>query len=624
MSNPYETLHQLITEAFSEEELIVACFGMGIEYADLEGATRPTKIISLIKLLGRTGRLSDFVIWAKRERSLYDWPDANWDAIDWSIPIQNPKNSSDILPNNLITNDLSQVIKNTTVQGNVIGGQFNTVNINESDPNLIRSIRKLVLGILLLVSLSILFWLLWSGYTAYVASIPTSMEEGSINIAVMKFAVVGEEIHQEKGQSLANQYAFLLDNMVNELNSLTIRFRGPSANKITFSGETDVERAKDAELFANQINADVIMYGTIEVSDGNATIKPEFYLRSRLQLDDGAEIAGPFRMGQELFIKNLELGSVQQEKMIILQSRLKALISISLGLEKYIEGEEGDYEQAKSFFESALESAENGEWAHPDVIYLLLGNASLKLNELNEARSYYLQANEAYKNLYSTQTNYSRALIGLGSVAYSEAREGFANQGFAGVDLMKLDEAIGFYNEALENNDLADFPLAHVTIKGNFALGQTYLLKAIVEDELTIGTQQAQNYKNAQEALQLVTKNYSIQELSENSQTTEMAALAYANLGLIDVRRNNFQDAADNYSMSLEVMKYSNLTCLESVIRLRTDVEEKLLTVYVKLNNISSAMDWLKDSQEDQRVHCASQDRIDWYEKQLNLLTNPS
>ena len=67
-------LRKLIIQHFSLDELRVLCSDLGLEYEDLPGDTRTTKMHGLIEYLQRRGELSRLLDEVIEQRSNVDWP----------------------------------------------------------------------------------------------------------------------------------------------------------------------------------------------------------------------------------------------------------------------------------------------------------------------------------------------------------------------------------------------------------------------------------------------------------------------------------------------------------------------------------------------------------------------
>lgn len=65
-----------LNQYFSGEEIETLAFVLGVDYDALRGATKPTKINSLIYATARNGRLATLLNEARRQRPNVEWPDA--------------------------------------------------------------------------------------------------------------------------------------------------------------------------------------------------------------------------------------------------------------------------------------------------------------------------------------------------------------------------------------------------------------------------------------------------------------------------------------------------------------------------------------------------------------------
>jgi S1-C subfamily serine protease len=67
-------LRKALANLFDLSELQLLCFDLGIDYDELTGENKSTKIISLLGYLERRGRLSVLVAYGQRERPQFNWP----------------------------------------------------------------------------------------------------------------------------------------------------------------------------------------------------------------------------------------------------------------------------------------------------------------------------------------------------------------------------------------------------------------------------------------------------------------------------------------------------------------------------------------------------------------------
>lgn len=68
------TLHRLLNEYFSLEEIHTLCFNLHIDYESVPGKEKQSRIRELLLGLGRCNRLSDLIPLLQQERPLVDWP----------------------------------------------------------------------------------------------------------------------------------------------------------------------------------------------------------------------------------------------------------------------------------------------------------------------------------------------------------------------------------------------------------------------------------------------------------------------------------------------------------------------------------------------------------------------
>ncbi len=71
----FRDLRKLIESYFSENDVKLICYDLGVEYEGLEGNTKPIKVISLIEHLAHRGRLKELIALLKEERGQVDWPE---------------------------------------------------------------------------------------------------------------------------------------------------------------------------------------------------------------------------------------------------------------------------------------------------------------------------------------------------------------------------------------------------------------------------------------------------------------------------------------------------------------------------------------------------------------------
>ena len=73
MPNPYIQLLGILTQRFSEDELLTLCFELGVDYEELPASTKTGKARELIAHLDRHERIPDLIRIGKSQR-----PDVPW------------------------------------------------------------------------------------------------------------------------------------------------------------------------------------------------------------------------------------------------------------------------------------------------------------------------------------------------------------------------------------------------------------------------------------------------------------------------------------------------------------------------------------------------------------------
>lgn len=82
-------VQQKMTQYFDQSEIQTMAFMLGVDYDSLRGATKPTKVSSLLAYISRTGRLPELLAYAGKERPNVTWPEI---PADFELP-QGPAGS---------------------------------------------------------------------------------------------------------------------------------------------------------------------------------------------------------------------------------------------------------------------------------------------------------------------------------------------------------------------------------------------------------------------------------------------------------------------------------------------------------------------------------------------------
>lgn len=90
----YKYLHEKMVEHFDAAEVRRLCFGLGIEYDDLQGEGRADKLVSLISLIERRGMIASFIKEVTKTRPDVLWKQAPSVVNPLPLPLQGLVDSS--------------------------------------------------------------------------------------------------------------------------------------------------------------------------------------------------------------------------------------------------------------------------------------------------------------------------------------------------------------------------------------------------------------------------------------------------------------------------------------------------------------------------------------------------
>jgi len=237
---------------------------------------------------------------------------------------------------------------------------------------------------------------------------------GDLNLAVAPFsasATGGESDAEGVGDQLASQVTSTTKEYLDRRARRTeVTFDiAPPPPVEPVEGGTAGERAAAAARSAEEVNADVLVYGTARVTPDTTVVAPSFYISERL-LEDAEELVGTHQLGEPIDV----LGSLASspaariELRNELAARARTLSDFVLGLSHF---EQGDYRMASRWFRQA-EEASGGTAL--EVIYLFLGHAAGRLGAIGEAEGFYARALEV-------NPGYVRAKFGISEVRFQRS-----------------------------------------------------------------------------------------------------------------------------------------------------------------------------------------------------------
>ncbi|HEX5415862.1 MAG TPA: hypothetical protein VFZ25_09350 [Chloroflexota bacterium] len=261
---------------------------------------------------------------------------------------------------------------------------------------------------------------------------PTRMP-GVFNVAVSDFGelTAGQQVVTSEQGRLLSQWVF------EDLNQELKRNAPPAFNVVvwhdsmprsekgseigTIFGSDPVQISQNAAKKADDLGADVIVYGNLDTSHSKATLVPAFRIRE-LVGDTGSlndMLDGSFALGAPIPV---DLPLDLQSKAFVngeLAARVDAAAWLTIGLTNDLNGKS---QPALDAFQKALAAITNGE-ASPhgepgdgkEIFFFFIGREDLALERLEEGT-------QAFRDALVSNPSYARAHIGLGSIYWTRAR----------------------------------------------------------------------------------------------------------------------------------------------------------------------------------------------------------
>lgn len=425
-----------------------------------------------------------------------------------------------------------------TINSTVIDSQVDEIiNIAELDQFnltqtrqyfLFRDVKQLVVAItsFLLVT----FGTGAGGYhyyqTVYLPSLKPAIMTGDFNIAIAQFGEIDEDdIHSSKRtrsfmQALCNyldsEYRateFQMDVQVSHINMPVV-----------------LEDAQ-AEKLAKEINADLVLYGTVDYDDDEdwGSFLPRFYVSKDANQANLQEIVGYNKLEKPIQF-NTDFGSEKEVKEM-LNSRAALLTDFTRGL---VFASKGDFEAARQDFRSAVKHAEGSDvlFEGHEALYLMLAYAQRHLEQHEKAVENLAKALEL-------NPEYARAYIGLANNYFAMALKDQEQP----IDVALLNESEKYYREALTAEDRT--ANAFIDEKAAIGIGNVLLYRAAASQEQPWGY-----FEEALDYYSSVTGRY---VETEEVALAHLAGVAYFNIGYVEEILGNPENAQLAYQSCVDI-----------------------------------------------------------------------
>lgn len=217
---------------------------------------------------------------------------------------------------------------------------------------------------------------------------------------------------------------------------------------VPVAGDRIEDQQSAAESIAVQSNADAVLYGTITTDGSAVMVAPQLWLALRV-LPRAEELSGIHTL------QSIREDMSRPDAAIRFRRLVADMASDLADLTELIRlYDTGDSSAALS----ALQQIRAAGFAEEGLLYVFEGNLAGKLDRLGAAEI-------AYERASSFPAYAGRARLGLAQVTYSTALEEGGPPCGAGVDVARLDEAIGDYAQL---QDEAGPPGANIRAKAMF------------------------------------------------------------------------------------------------------------------------------------------------------------
>jgi tetratricopeptide (TPR) repeat protein len=382
-----------------------------------------------------------------------------------------------------------------------------------------------------LVSVFPLIWLFYAEVIPRVFPKPPVRMSGEWNVMVAGFANLNTDLHSTDIKLIHdvffNRFEQEMLDLGNDTN-LVVQVGG-SEQIGSISGNSAEERASEAEKVANEINADMVIYGNVQQVEDGYVLQPEFYIRAD-NYYEAEELIGQHRFGGPIsIIATRDALPSQIQLNIELTRRAKILALVTRGLSLYLIK---SYDQAFELFTQAnqddLWSISTGR----ESVYLFQANAALLQQQFDQARS-------ALEQAVKINPDYGRGYIGLGIVHYVLASESASQTSFT-PDGLELKQSMDFYEKALSVAETQPSS-AEIPSKAAFGIGQIYLTKWILGEDT--------RDRSIEEFQKVITRYADGQE----PQLQELASESHARLAVIYRQDNQIDIALAEFEQALRL-----------------------------------------------------------------------
>lgn len=338
---------------------------------------------------------------------------------------------------------------------------------------------------------------------------------GTFNIAVAQFGEISEN-----GEIKPSAHAEKISSTL--FNYLDSEYRASGLGltvQVSHKNMPLIIEDAQAEALANEVNADIVIYGNIYVSGDQAEFTPRFYVSEH---PDTRELTGQNELALPIPFTVSELKS-QDQVNAEFRARTEVLLAFTKALVYF---SQDDMDSAGNAVQAAIIASEqtSQSFAGKEVIYLLESKVHLEQNKIE-------LANESLDQALTINPKYARAYLARGNILYSHALE-------LNFDSELLDKALEQYELAFSMPNQPEG--AYIPIKAHTSIGNVLVVKAQQLNNSDVFSMAIENYE-------YVTNSY---ERTKDPFLRSYASIAYFGLGAAYERQGNKEQAIRAYEQA--------------------------------------------------------------------------
>ena len=395
-------------------------------------------------------------------------------------------NISDISGGDIdIGNIVTGAVGGDVVSGDKFSGDKVAGDKVEGDKSFVKVVFE---GIPTWVLLTLPAFAALTAFFAWIYFVPTTMPLNTFNVAVAEFGQIDAQGNVSASEDGRNLSEWMFNELQAEYKNWptsqptiwhdSMGILGKRGKISLIPGSTPEERRAAAQEVAEQIGANMVIYGNIAVDRNPVDFRPEFYVAAIRNEAD--EIIGQHQLGSPIQVQlpidlyDDRTGAFFEEKLGV---RVEALVWFTRGLALDLSGRHKEAWETLREAETEFKNWDDDEGK--EILYYFIGREALFLSNKDINRDVDLdteellaQAETAFSESLNINPEYTRGHIGLGGVFFQKAQDMPPEER---LQAENLNLAITHYRQALEN--ALQSAETQIEIKSRLGLGISYRLQ---------------------------------------------------------------------------------------------------------------------------------------------------